>query len=82
MTKKFVAVLEISENDPYINDLGDLKEEIEKLLYLPGCVVSIKPLPQKKGITESMILNQHYQDLVNYHGGYNACLDEIAGERE
>jgi hypothetical protein len=39
----------------------------------------LKPLPQKKEITESMVLNQHYQDLVNYHGGWNNCIDEILG---
>ena len=42
----------------------------------------LKPIPKKKEITESMVLNQHYQNLVNYHGGWNACLDEILGDTE
>lgn len=73
MTKKFIAVLEISEKDPYINDLDDLKEEIDKCLYLPGRVVSIKLMPEK------------YTDMLSYdydtrERGWNDCLEEIEGD--
>jgi hypothetical protein len=29
-----------------------------------------------------MVLDQYYWDLVNYHGGWNNCINEILGEEE
>ena len=80
MTKRFVAVLEISENDPYINDLPDLKEEIEKCLYLPGCVVSIKPMPSN--LDWKFINETTNTDSFEYGRccGRQELIDEITGE--
>lgn len=44
--------------------------------------VIIKPLPQKKEITEAMIWNTKYESTASYYGGFNACLGEILGEKE
>ena len=41
--------------------------------------LTIRPLPQKKEITEAMIWNTKYESTASYYGGFNACLDEILG---
>lgn len=77
MTKKFIAVLEISENDPYIehlDGLDELREDIEDHLYLPGRVISIKPLPERKPIFYGK------DDELKENRGFNKCLDELLRE--
>ena len=75
MTKKFVVVLEISENDPYIDRLDELKEDFEDHLYSPGRVVSIKPYPERKPIFYGK------DDELKENRGFNKCLDEILEDK-
>ena len=49
------------------------------ILYADGY---LKPLPQKKEITDAMIWNSKYESRAGYYGGYNDCIDEILGEEE
>ena len=89
MTKKFVAVLEILENDPYINDLDGLKEDIENMFYT-GRKVSIKSMPDKLEThlfgEEQTVSNMQKEDApvytAGYQNGWNACLNKILEEEE
>lgn len=76
MSKRYIAIIDLVENDPYIEDLDELKEDIEDHLYSPGHVVSIKPLPERKPVFYGK------EDELKENRGYNKCLNEFSGEIE
>lgn len=77
--KRYIAVIDIADNDYYFDHIKDLKEEIEGLLYVGGKVISLKPMPaQVIDRNTFAIENKH----MNYQTGYNACLDEILGDNQ
>lgn len=82
---KAILVIDIPD-DIWANKEDDLGVYIElwsKRIDDGWCaeytIDNLKPLPQKKEITEAMIWNTKYESQASYYGGFNDCVDEILG---
>ena len=73
------AILVIDIDEKYIGEIGN---KIRFFNQTYDCKWKLKPIPQKRILPKEMVDGTNYGEEPWFSDGYNACIDEILGEKQ